>query len=101
VFYLNRVGKMCVLAGLVVGFLAWFILSLILANNPLTSGVSVLIGTTVASMADIVYRALNDRDRGIVRLVHSGCGGTYLSIPVWCIGLIFFAGFGHWLFFER
>jgi hypothetical protein len=92
---------MCVVTGLVVGFLAWFVLALILANNPLASGISVLIGTAVASVVDIVYRVLNWREKGIVRLVHCDCGGTYLSIPLWSIGLVFFTGFGHWLFFER
>jgi hypothetical protein len=101
VFHLNRVGKTCVVVGLGGGFLARLILALIRPNDPLASGVSVLIGVAAASVVDIAYRVLNWRERGIVRLVHCDCGGTYLSIPVWSIALVFFIGFGHWLFFER
>lgn len=101
VSYLNRIGKMCVAAGLIVGFLAWFVLVLIHANNPLASGISSLIGMAATSVADIVYRVLNHRNKGVVRLVYSDYGGNYLSIPVWCIGLMLFIAFGYWLLFKH
>ncbi len=100
-FHLNRVGKMCVAVGLLVGFLTWVVQALVFAKHPLATGIFSLIGTAATSATDILYRVLNHREKGLVRLLHCDCGGTYLSIPVWCLGLMFFTAFGHWLFFER
>ena len=99
-FALNPVGKTCVIGGIVVGLLTWFALASMLGNNQRVSGISVLIGTAATSVVDFVYRVLNHREKGVVRLVHSDCGGAYFAIPVWAVGVVFFAGFGHWLFFE-
>jgi hypothetical protein len=81
--------------------MAWFVLVFILANNPLTSSISALAGIATASMVDLLYRAMNQREKGAIRLVHCDCGGTYLAIPVWVVGLMMFAAFGQWLFLKR
>ena len=100
-FHLNSAGRVCVLIGIVGGFFVWLLLILIVGNRPLNVGISSLSGIAVSSVADIVYRLTNRREMGLVRILHSDCGATYLSIPLWCIGLMLFGAFGHWLFFER
>jgi len=98
---LNRVGAVCVGVGTVGGLLVWGILSLTLPNDPRISGISSFVGMAVASVVDVLYRVTCHRERGVVRLVHCECGGAYLTIPVWTVGVMLLVAFGNWLFFGR
>jgi hypothetical protein len=101
VLQLNLVGRFCVLIGVVAGFIVWLLLTLIVGNRPLNTGFSSLSGIAMASVTDVAYRLTNRREMGIVRFVHCDCGATYLAIPLWCLGLLLFTTFGHWLIFEQ
>jgi hypothetical protein len=99
--FLNPVGRICVVVGIVAGLLAWFVLPLILGNDPRISGISSLFGMVATTVADLLYRVVSHGEKGVVRLVHSDYGGCYLLVPVWAVALMLSAGFGHWLFFGR
>lgn len=79
--YFNRMGRICLVVGIIAGLLAWGALTLILVNDHRVSGMSSLAGIAVASAVDLLYRVIKHREKGVVRLVHCDCGGTYLAIP--------------------
>jgi hypothetical protein len=100
VFHLNAIGMITVVAGLVVGYLTMFVFVLAGAKNPLMSGISTFTGSAATSLTDFAYRVLNHREKGVVRLVRDDCGGAYLSIPMWVLGLVLLVAFGYSVFFA-
>ena len=92
--HFNSLGATFVFIGIVTGITAWCVLALVLGNNSRATGISSFVGMAATSVVDVLYRVVNHREKGLVRLVHADCGGCYLTIPVWGIGLMLSTSFG-------
>ena len=61
---------------------------------PMIAGVHPLpmIMGAVWIIADLVYRAIKNTDRGLVRFIHPALGGSIFVIPLWVLGIIICVG---------
>ena len=69
-------------------------ITVLIPSLPMIAGVHPIIGNegAVWIIADLVYRAIKNTDRGLVRFIHPTLGGSILMIPLWILGIILCVG---------
>ena len=65
-------------------------ITVLIPSFPMIAGVHPLpiIMGAIWIVVDLVYRAIKNTDRGLVRLIHPTLGGSIFMIPLWVLGVI-------------
>ena len=89
---LNRVARICLLAGIGVGVAVRLGLPDFLGRGHLVTGLSLVAGAYVALAVDGVYRLLHHPEEGVWRFVRPDGGGRIAVAPAWAVATIAILG---------
>jgi hypothetical protein len=80
--------KISLLTGIGVVTALWFVLSPLIQEPGLLTGLLVMAGAFTAMTVDVVRRSLMHRDKGARRFILPECGEHVAVLPMWAIGLV-------------
>jgi hypothetical protein len=83
--FVNALGVVMMLGGLLVGTVVWGGVSLITADSRLALALGALWGMGATALSDLWYRARHSCQRGLLGFFGPTTGGSLSFIPLWLL----------------
>ena len=83
--FVNALGVVMMLGGLLVGVVVWGGVSLLTVDSRLALTLGALWGMGATALSDLWYRAAHSCQRGLLRFFGPRAGGSLSFIPLWIL----------------